>query len=217
MEPTVPWCAEDLDNPGVAWRKREKRTLDRLALDDGRPEAAIDTLDHIAKRRSDSVRARQMLVDACLRLDTIESRRYAETLLRELVALEPTEPQHRYELATLLLTRGYQNYALQSLNDLLALAPSHPGAYMAMGDYTKAEPLYVEACDLTKEALGEEHPDYAARLNNLATLYKAMGDYTRAESLALQAADVTRKAMGESTSPSPPNMSARDPRQNGSR
>ena len=46
---------------------------------------------------------------------------------------------------------------------------------MAQGDYAKAEPLYRQALEIRKRALGENHPGYATSLNNLAVLYKAMG------------------------------------------
>ena len=49
-----------------------------------------------------------------------------------------------------------------------------------MGEYAKAEPLYIEARDITKKALGTEHPDYAQSLNNLAMLYRSMGEYAKA-------------------------------------
>ena len=53
-----------------------------------------------------------------------------------------------------------------SLNNLAVL-------YDAMGAYDRAEPLYRQALEITKKALGEEHPDYATSLNNLAVLYQA--------------------------------------------
>jgi hypothetical protein len=40
-----------------------------------------------------------------------------------------------------------------------------------MGNYEKAEPLYLEAKDIWEKALGKEHPNYASSLNNLANLY----------------------------------------------
>ena len=48
-----------------------------------------------------------------------------------------------------------------------------------MGDYAKAEPLYRQALEIRKRALGENHPDYATSLNNLAGLYQAMGTTRR--------------------------------------
>jgi len=66
-----------------------------------------------------------------------------------------------------------------------------------MGEYAKAEPLYLQTLDIVKKALGEEHPNYASTLNNLAGLYKATGEYAKAEPLYLHARDIRRKALGE--------------------
>ena len=44
-----------------------------------------------------------------------------------------------------------------------------------MGDYAKAEPLFRQALEIRKRALGENHPDYASSLNNLAVLYQRHG------------------------------------------
>ena len=48
-----------------------------------------------------------------------------------------------------------------------------------------------------RAALGENHPDYAASLNNLAGLYQAMDDYAAAEPLFRQAMAIRRAALGE--------------------
>ena len=66
-----------------------------------------------------------------------------------------------------------------------------------MGAYDRAEPLYRQALEIRKKALGEEHPDYATSLNNLAALYHAMGAYDRAEPLYRQALEIRKKALGE--------------------
>ncbi|MCA9124864.1 MAG: CHAT domain-containing protein, partial [Planctomycetales bacterium] len=77
-----------------------------------------------------------------------------------------------------------------SLNNLAAL-------YHAMGDYSRAEPLYHQAMEIRKEVLGEKHPDYATSLNNQAVLYHAMGDYSRAEPLLRQALELRKEVLGE--------------------
>ena len=66
-----------------------------------------------------------------------------------------------------------------------------------MGAYGRAEPLYRQALEITKKALGEGHPDYATSLNNLALLYYAMGAYDRAEPLYRQALEIRKKVLGE--------------------
>jgi hypothetical protein len=43
-----------------------------------------------------------------------------------------------------------------------------------MGAYEKAEPLYQQALQITRKALGPEHSRTATCLNNLAELYHVM-------------------------------------------
>jgi tetratricopeptide (TPR) repeat protein len=50
---------------------------------------------------------------------------------------------------------------------------------------------------ICREALGEQHPEYATSLNNLAALHESMGDYARAEPLHRQAMEICREALGE--------------------
>ena len=68
-----------------------------------------------------------------------------------------------------------------------------------MGNYAAAEPLFRQASDIYRTALGEDHPDYALSLNNLAGLYHAMGNYAAAEPLLRQASDIYRTALGRTT------------------
>ena len=73
-----------------------------------------------------------------------------------------------------------------------------------MGAYDRAEPLYRQALEIRKKALGEEHPDYAQSLNNLAALYRAMGAYDRAEPLFARPWRSRRRPRGRSTPTMPP-------------
>ncbi|MFM8299162.1 MAG: tetratricopeptide repeat protein, partial [Microcystis aeruginosa] len=59
------------------------------------------------------------------------------------------------------------------------------------------EPLYLQALDLHKQLLGDNHPDVAISLNNLAQLYKYQGRYLEAEPLYLQALAIAEQALGE--------------------
>jgi len=43
--------------------------------------------------------------------------------------------------------------------------------YYSQGKYKEAEPLYQQALALRQKLLGDDHPDVAASLNNLALLY----------------------------------------------
>jgi tetratricopeptide (TPR) repeat protein len=69
--------------------------------------------------------------------------------------------------------------------------------YDSQGRYTEAEPLYLEALDLYKQLLGDNHPDVAQSLNNLAYLYDSQGRYTEAEPLFLEAINIATQALGE--------------------
>ncbi len=61
-----------------------------------------------------------------------------------------------------------------SLNNLARL-------YLYMGDYAKAEPLFRNALEIRKRVLGENHPDYAHSLNDLAMLSYSQGQLAAAE------------------------------------
>ena len=58
-------------------------------------------------------------------------------------------------------------------------------------------PSTARRMEICRTALGENHPDYAASLNNLAMLYQAMGDYAAALPLYRQALEIRRTALGE--------------------
>ena len=48
-----------------------------------------------------------------------------------------------------------------------------------------------------EEILGKQHPDYATRLNNLASIYFAQGDYARAEPLHVEAKQIREQVLGK--------------------
>ncbi len=63
--------------------------------------------------------------------------------------------------------------------------------------YREAEPLYEQALKIKRKMLGEEHPDTARSLNNLALLYVRQGKHGEAEPLYEQALKIKRKMLGE--------------------
>ena len=65
-----------------------------------------------------------------------------------------------------------------------------------LGHYSAAEKLYDESGKLLREQLGEQHPYYAAFLNNRAALYTALGNLTVAESDYRKALELKRKIYG---------------------
>jgi tetratricopeptide (TPR) repeat protein len=66
----------------------------------------------------------------------------------------------------------------------------------ARANYTQAEPLYQRALTIREKALGLEHPEVAASLNNLAELYRTQGQYEKAEPLYQRALAIREKALG---------------------
>ena len=55
--------------------------------------------------------------------------------------------------------------------------------YQALGRYTQAEPLLLEASKIQQRTLGDDHPHTVASLSNLATVYQAMGQNMQAEAM----------------------------------
>jgi Tetratricopeptide repeat len=47
--------------------------------------------------------------------------------------------------------------------------------YQSQGRYGEAEPALAEALQLSREVLGQRHPDTLISVNNLAGLYEAQG------------------------------------------
>ncbi|WP_254921402.1 tetratricopeptide repeat protein, partial [Nodularia sp. NIES-3585] len=69
--------------------------------------------------------------------------------------------------------------------------------YESQGRYDQAEPLYLQALELLKRLLGDNHPSVATSLNNLALLYESQGRYDQAEPLYLQALELFKRLLGD--------------------
>jgi CHAT domain-containing protein/tetratricopeptide (TPR) repeat protein len=67
-----------------------------------------------------------------------------------------------------------------------------------MGDFVKAEPLYIEAMEVVRSTRGDRHPDYALALNNLAALYGELSEYQKAKSFYQTALAIRKLALGDS-------------------
>jgi CHAT domain-containing protein len=65
------------------------------------------------------------------------------------------------------------------------------------GRYQEAENLYQQALVIHREYLGEQHPDVAASLNNLAELYRFQGRYSEAETLFQESLTILRNQLGQ--------------------
>ena len=87
--------------------------------------------------------------------------------------------------------------------------PEQSGSlYYEQGRYSEAKPLFLQALKLAKSSLGEDHPQVAASLNNLAKLYCYQEHYSEAELLFLQALELTKRLLGEDHSDFAENMNS---------
>ncbi len=71
------------------------------------------------------------------------------------------------------------------------------GVYVFQGKYEEAEPLYLRSLTIWEKQLGENHPDVAQSLNNLAKLYQAQGRYNEAEPFYQRALAILMATVGE--------------------
>ena len=65
------------------------------------------------------------------------------------------------------------------------------------GRLADAEPLYLEALDARRKALGDRHPDTLTSINGLALLLRAQGRLGEAEPLYLEALVARRETLGD--------------------
>jgi tetratricopeptide (TPR) repeat protein len=69
--------------------------------------------------------------------------------------------------------------------------------YQGQGNYSFAEPWYKDCLEVTKKRLGENHPDIAIILHNLAQLYRSQGRYEEAEPLFHSSLQMSKHLLGE--------------------
>ncbi len=65
--------------------------------------------------------------------------------------------------------------------------------YEGQGLYTQAEPWRQQCLSTAQDRLGDNHPDVATSLSNLAELYRSQGRYDQAEPLYLQALELFKR------------------------
>ena len=85
------------------------------------------------------------------------------------------------------------NEAQQQINQLDSLVAS----LYQRGQYEEAIEYATMSANFYCQTKGEQHPHFAASLNNLALLYQSMGNYAAAEPLLNQAMEICRAALGE--------------------
>ncbi|TAE83429.1 MAG: tetratricopeptide repeat protein [Oscillatoriales cyanobacterium] len=67
--------------------------------------------------------------------------------------------------------------------------------YKSQGRYSEAEPLFLQALQVDRLALPEDHPRLGDRLTTLARFYEFQGRYLEAEKLYLEALEIDRRSL----------------------
>jgi CHAT domain-containing protein/tetratricopeptide (TPR) repeat protein len=124
-----------------------------------------------------------------------------------------TQDQGRYAKAEPLYRRGLDiaekalgpgHATVGSMSNDLAVLNYDLGRYAedrgrfaeAQGHYAKSEPLFKQAIEVRKGALGAEHSDIGQSMYRLARLYHAQKRFAEAGPLHQQALEIRRKALG---------------------
>jgi tetratricopeptide (TPR) repeat protein len=81
--------------------------------------------------------------------------------------------------------------------DMLWLFSVLGNCYTQQGSYSQAENWYQLCLSTTRSRLGDEHPDVATSLNNLAYLYEAQGRFSEAEALYERALELNQRLLDE--------------------
>ncbi|MFZ1025576.1 MAG: FxSxx-COOH system tetratricopeptide repeat protein [Limnoraphis robusta] len=119
------------------------------------------------------------------------------------VAKEIPETPTRDDIFKVTLTISHIEEVAENLTDYLTDEDLiHPFVglgrfYQGQGFYSQAEPWYENCLDITQNRLGQQHPDVANSLHNLANLYRSQGKYEQAEPLFIQALEMRRQLLGQ--------------------
>jgi len=96
----------------------------------------------------------------------------------------------RYYLEALLLIEDRNDLSGATIRNNLA------GLYFDSGELDKAESLFLEALDINRRVLGDEHLHVAHALNNLGVLYSEMNRLDEAEKMQAEAYEIYRSCVG---------------------
>ncbi len=105
----------------------------------------------------------------------------------------------------------YESIGIYEISEIKQLGKSDPelatrinqlrnlaGLYKSLGQFEKAESLYLELTEIIKKIIGENNPEYATNLNNLAILYEKMSQSEKAIPLYLKSKEIRKKVLGDS-------------------
>ncbi len=112
---------------------------------------------------------------------------------------DPSEARGNTVTAREILDKGAQKITQELKDQPLTqarLMNTIGEVYTSLGLYEQATPMLEGALTLRRNAHGDDHPDVAESLSNLATLYYYQGKYAEAEPLLQRALAIREKALG---------------------
>ena len=168
----------------------DERKLLGLDNDDSKFLPLQDLQELIQQTEQKRGRKDSSLATLYARMGQIYTRRLAQAESQDYQAELALAIEYYRKAVDLQQELGLEEDLSSTLNNLANL-------YYAQGRYEQAEPLYLQALELYKRLLGDNHPDVAMSLNNLAGLYEAQGRYEQAEPLYLQALELYKRLLGD--------------------
>ena len=135
-------------------------------------------------------------------MDRESQKGWAERVMQAVTAVFPNAEYENWAQCDRLFphvqvaTQLISEYGLESESAVLLLGRAGY-YYESQGRYSEAEPLFVEVLGLCKRLLGDEHPEVASSLNNLAFLYESQGRYSEAEPLFVEALGLCKRLLGD--------------------
>ena len=120
-----------------------------------------------------------------------EQQEYKDSFLGEMIAkaeiIEYSLTRHQIEIVSPWIPHLEEvaHHWIRDLSDDDLIKPSTKLGYFYQGQglSQQAESWYQQSQEVAQQSFGEEHPDYAIALNNLAELYESQGRYSEAEPL----------------------------------
>ena len=129
-------------------------------------------------------------------------RAWADRVVRAINAAFPSFEVSDWPACQLLVpqamasSRLIKEFGLMSIEAARLL--NQAGCYLRVrGQLGLAEPLFRQTIEISRHVLGENHPDFATSLNNLAAVYESTGRYSEAELLYQEAMNIRRQVLGE--------------------
>jgi tetratricopeptide (TPR) repeat protein len=128
------------------------------------------------------------------RIEKVKAERVKDFLQEMLNSADPLKKGSNVKASDLLADAARRADALDNQPQLQAeLRRTIGETYSGLGLYAQAEPLLRAALDSYRRLFGEDHPDTARTLYDLATLMRKQGNFQQAETIFRQTLGIQRK------------------------